>query len=298
MGRPDARARTSLGPGMPSFPHGGRCMKRLDALEWADGLCLTAWGLRVGIRVTHPQVLEGLGEVLPPGWKPSTTRKVQLLYSWASAPPRRREGPLLHTLYSGPHHLNQGSDLLRLRHTLAWDIQAHLALLSPWRVFLHAGVVGWKGRAIVLPGRSGAGKSTLTAAFVRAGATFFSDEFAVLDRRGWAHPYPLPLRFKKDEGPGSRRVPVAELGGEASARPLPVGLIAAVRYQPGGECRFHELTPGRGAMELMAQAAQARLHPQRVMRTVGRTAAGALVLKGRRGEAEAAVRSLLARMEG
>ena len=36
-------------------------------------------------------------------------------------------------------------------------------------VFLHAGVVGWKGKAIVLPGDSYKGKSTLVAELVRAG---------------------------------------------------------------------------------------------------------------------------------
>ena len=37
------------------------------------------------------------------------------------------------------------------------------------KVFLHAGVVGWKGNAIVIPARSFQGKTTLTAELVRNG---------------------------------------------------------------------------------------------------------------------------------
>ena len=53
----------------------------------------------------------------------------------------------------------------------------------------HAGVVGWRGRAIVIPGRSHAGKSTLVAELVRRGAVYYCDEFAVLHETGRVHPY-------------------------------------------------------------------------------------------------------------
>ena len=51
-----------------------------------------------------------------------------------------------------------------------------------------AGVVGWENRAIVMPGASFAGKTTLVRAWLEAGATYYSDEFAVLDRAGRVHP--------------------------------------------------------------------------------------------------------------
>ena len=49
------------------------------------------------------------------------------------------------------------------------------------------------GHGIMLPGYSFAGKTTLVAEFVRAGALYYSDEYAVLDRDRFAHPYPRPL---------------------------------------------------------------------------------------------------------
>ena len=46
-------------------------------------------------------------------------------------------------------------------------------------------------------------------------------------------------------------------------------------------------------MELLAHATQARIRPNRVLESVGRAAEGAVVLKGRRGEADAMVREAL-----
>jgi len=162
---------------------------------------------------------------------------------------------------------------------------------------VHAGAVGWKGRAIVLPGENQTGKSTLTAALVRAGATFFSDEFAVLDRKGRVHPYPLPLRIREMEGIRSREMTPEELGGKAATRPLPVGLILSFRYDPRGPGRIQTLSPGRGAMELLAHATQARIHPERVLATVGRTAANARTFKGRRAGAGETAEWILSLLE-
>ena len=38
------------------------------------------------------------------------------------------------------------------------NVQLYVAEMSPEHVFVHAGVVSWRGRAILLPGRSFSGK--------------------------------------------------------------------------------------------------------------------------------------------
>ena len=242
-------------------------MERLNALEWADGLAFSAFGIRVGIRVTVPEVLPPLLERFPPGWKPSGTSNVQWLYSWASVPSRRKPERLIHTVYTGPQHLTQGSDFRRIQETLGRDLRLHYALTSPWRVFVHAGAVGWRGRAILLPGDSGSGKTTLTAALVKAGATLYSDEFAVLDRRGRVHPYPFPLRIKTDSGLRSVSVPVEELGGRAGTRPLPVGMVLATHFDPPARGGLRKGSPGKGALVLLKHANQARRRPDRRCRS-------------------------------
>lgn len=59
---------------------------------------------------------------------------------------------------------------------------------------LHAGVVAVNGRAIAFPANSGDGKSTLTAACLRAGFDYVSDESLCIDvDSGAVVPYPKPL---------------------------------------------------------------------------------------------------------
>jgi len=268
-------------------------MERLNALDWADGLSSSVFGLRIGLRVTVPDILPVLLEEFPPNWKPSTTRRVQVLYSLSSVPSRRKPGTLLHQLYCGKEYLTRGSDLERVKSVLGNDLQITLALASPWRTFIHAGAVGWRGKAIVIPGNSGAGKTTLTAALVRAGATLLSDEHAVLDRQGRVHPYPRPLRMLKEKGVGKRSVTVEELGGRAGRRPLPIGLILSTHFDPAAKGQLRRMSEGRAALALLAHAVQARIRPDRVMESTGRAASGALALQGPRGEAEKIVDTLL-----
>src|SRR5207237_2668254 len=64
------------------------------------------------------------------------------------------------------------------------------------RVFIHAGVVGWKGKAIVIPGKSFHGKTTLTAELVKRGALYYSDEYAVLSEEGMVYPFPKTLSMR------------------------------------------------------------------------------------------------------
>jgi hypothetical protein len=130
-------------------------------------------------------------------------------------------------------------------------------------------------------------------ALVQAGATLFSDEFAVLDRAGRVHPYPLPLRVKREKDFGSERVPVEALGGTPANRPLSLGLVLSTRFAPEGPGRLTTISSGRAALEIMAHAVQARVRPNRVMEAAGNATRNALALKGRRGEAEEMVDRIL-----
>src|SRR5205085_10523469 len=131
------------------------------------------------------------------------------------------------------------------------DLQLYVAATARRRLFVHAGVVGWRGRAVVLPGRSFAGKTTLVAALVRAGATYYSDEYAVFDRAGRVHPYARPLALR--EGAGRQtKVSVEALDGVKGVRALPVGLVIVRVYRSGARLRVRWLSNGQGSMSLLA----------------------------------------------
>src|ERR1700687_6003734 len=56
-------------------------MEKIDRLGWAAGISFTAFGVRAGVRVNDPAVLERLLGYLPPGWKPTPSPVVERLYS-------------------------------------------------------------------------------------------------------------------------------------------------------------------------------------------------------------------------
>ena len=161
------------------------------------------------------------------------------------------------------------------------------------RVFVHAGAVAWNGKAIVIPGKRNTGKTTLVAELVRQGASDYSDEHAVLDARGRVHPYPKPLAIYS-EATGTRiKTPVADLGGTAGVKPLPVGLVIASEYRDGGHWRARELSPGKGVLTLLANTVSARRRPEAALATLQRVVSGARVLKGVRGEARETASAIL-----
>jgi hypothetical protein len=251
-------------------------------------LACRVYGLRVGVRANDAVVLTRVRTRLPPGWRSVRGRTVDRLYSLVV--PRRRG---VHALYGDTTRLVRARSLRDLLESLESDLQLHVAEWAPRRVFIHAGVVGWRGRAILLPGRSLSGKSTLVAALVRAGATYYSDEYAVLDVRGRVHPYARLLSLRAEGTHERRRRSAASLGGRAGVRPLPVALVVVTRYRAGAGWRPRRLSPGAGALELMAHAVAIRRDPARVLAAIQRAVLQARVLRGVRGEAREAARALL-----
>ncbi len=161
-------------------------------------------------------------------------------------------------------------------------------------LFVHAGVVAWNDGALVLPGRSGSGKSTLVAALVRAGATYYSDEFAVLDDDARVHPYPRPLALRTPGGVERMRVEL--LGGTIGERPLPVRLVVLARHRHGAPFRPERLPPGRAVLGLLRHTVTARKRPERALEILSRLCGQALGWAGDRGEADDVAPLLLERL--
>ena len=160
-------------------------------------------------------------------------------------------------------------------------------------MFIHAGVAGWRGKAILIPGSSFSGKTTLVAELVKAGADYYSDEYAVVDRRGRVHAYPKPLSIREGDALKQKKYPVEALGGKPGVRPLPLGLVVVTRYEPGAEWRPESLSAGQGTLELLANTVSARREPERALDTFKNFFPGARFLKGARGEAKETVPLIL-----
>jgi hypothetical protein len=168
-----------------------------------------------------------------------------------------------------------------------------IALLAKKKLFVHAGVVGWKGRAIVIPGHSFSGKTTLVSALVRAGAEYYSDEFAVFDHHGLVHPFPKALNIRGKSGQSTEKCPVETLGGQRGTEALPVGMIVVTEYHAGTRWRPRRLSQGDAVLALLAHTVRAQVAPEFALPTLGRVAEHAQGLSGKRGEAIDLARLLL-----
>ncbi|MEK6410340.1 MAG: hypothetical protein AABN34_25750 [Acidobacteriota bacterium] len=259
----------------------------LDRRVWAESLSFTSYGVCFGVRANRKRTLDRILLSLPPGWKPSRSRVVDRLYSFVlGVEEPRGKGQRLPRVYADEEKITGASTMKQAIDAFESDLQLFVAETAPRRVFVHAGVVGWRGKAIVIPGRSFSGKTSLVAALVKAGAIYYSDEYAVLDDQGRVHHYARPLSIRENGHPGkSKKYRVEALGGRSGVKPLPVGLVVVSKYKPGARWRPRELSAGEGALELMANTVSARRQPERMLEAVRLVASQAQVLKGNRGEA-------------
>jgi len=202
-----------------------------------------------------------------------------------------------HFLYGDHERLSRSKHIEDIFERLESDFRLFVAEWTPHRVFVHAGVVGWKGLAIVIPGRSYSGKSTLVAALVRAGATYYSDEYAVFDPKGLVHPFAKPLEIRAEGEFIQSRVTIDELGGKSGSKPLPVGIVLMTGYKRGAKWRPRKLSPGKGVLEMLFNTVSARRSPERALATLQKVTRHAAVLKGSRGDTSEIVTSLLKRID-
>ena len=263
-----------------------------DAAEYADGyeIPFEAFGVRAALHTNRPELLKAMEAVLPPGWQPASGSEAMRRFGISA------EKTGMCTVSVDETALSRNLDLELALGLLDSQLRLYLGLLAPDAIFIHAGAVAHRGAAIVLPGKSFAGKTTLVAALVAAGATYFSDEFAVLDDSGRVHPDAKPLSVR---GGDQKQIDheLSSLGWTPGAEPLPVGAIAVTSYRPDAEWHPRRLSAGEAAMKLLANAVPARARPAEVMRATSRAAADAIALESERGEADEVAPLLLAELE-
>lgn len=263
-----------------------------------------AYGVRIGLRITGPALLDTPEQDparlhLPFGWRAVEDHEaddtVSIRYE-LRAGSSARGSPPRYRVYAGTDLIAEVCGLVDAGRALAAHAEPFVAERAPDHLFVHAGVVGWEGRAIVMPGASFAGKTTLVQAWLEAGATYYSDEFAVLDRAGSVHPFARPLAIRDGSTALTRRVPVAALGAEAGTTPLPMGLVLVTSYRAGARWRPRRLTAAPTLLALMRHTVAARGNPEHSMPILKRTVTDAVAVTGPRGEARPCVSAVLRRL--
>lgn len=177
---------------------------------------------------------------------------------------------------------------------LRGDAEVWTAIASPHALFVHAGAVAVDGRALLLPGVSGAGKTTLVGALLRAGASYLSDDYAVLDPEGrvWSYAKPLAVRTST----GRRAVGAETLGASLVHGPCAAALLVDTHYLAGAATSLATLGRAAGVVALLRNAPGARVGVRRHLEVLTRALRDADVLAGPRGDADATATLLLDRL--
>lgn len=178
---------------------------------------------------------------------------------------------------------------------LQTQIRIFIGINAPGRIFVHAGAVAIDGRAVIFPGRSFAGKTSIVAEFLRAGATYISDEFAVIDADCLVHPYPTRLSVR-GAGDDRRDVDAESFGASQATSSLPLGAVVVTSYKPGAEWAPAEMTRGQAALALLDNTVAALERHAEAIAVFKQLTAGPLLLGGERGDAAAVVDDLMSRL--
>lgn len=266
--------------------------RTLDIAELTANRAFVSHGVSIGVRTNNPALLDRVPDYFPPGWEESPASAADTWYSIV----RTLHGGkrILYQLYHDQEKLEEGFRLKQLLDCMDSEMRLQVGRRSRDKLFVHAGAVGWKGRAILIPGRSGTGKTSLVAALVRAGATYCSDEYAVLDAGGLLYPYMRPLSFRQGEADRRvRRCAVADLGGQQATEPLQTGFVVHTRYRAGARWEPRVLSSGEGALTLFGNTLSARERPGFAFSVLAEAVSEAITLEGDRPEAEAATCAIL-----
>lgn len=263
-----------------------RQLSDLTGLNWAGNIVFSGYGARILVRFADAALGAELALRPAIGTRLAAPGRADRVLSvfhrgdryWIYADEEMKCQPILR------------SDLLEAFDT---HLRAAFAEFARRKLFVHGGAVGWQGRALVLPGASRAGKSTLVAELVRAGATYLSDEYAVLDGSGRVHPFAKPLSLRDPASRRQQQVRVAQLGGTTAGKPLPIGLVVMTHFRAGALWQPVELSPGEGALAIMANTIAARRWPQLALAVIGTVVERAPVLSTPRGDARALAGTIL-----
>ena len=272
-------------------------MDKLYKLAGAAGGAFTCYGARFGVRVNDLALLDLVSQALSPVACPTTDLRLDMIYSLLS--PTRTDNLRLrkfHLLYENARLIQRGAQSTDLHEAFENAVNLHVSQRARPHVFVHAGVVAWKGVAIVIPGPSQSGKSTLVSAFLRAGATYLSDEFAVFDTKGKVHPYPRPLSLRSGTGNKTRLIPEC-FGAETSKCPLVVGMVIATHYRQSSRWKPRVLSRGQAMLTLLANGMSTRNRPKSNFRILSGAIEPASLLYGARGDADETVNTILNRFE-
>ena len=247
-----------------------------------------AYGVKVGIKAKENEYLseieKRLEKILPNGFEIIEREEIEHIFLIK----QKKNGDF--QLFRNEKNVANSSSEAEFYDFVESEIRLTVAEYAVSRVFLHAGVVAWKGKAIILPGSSFSGKTSMVAALIKKGALYYSDEYAVLDENGNVHPFPKMLSLRGIIDDFKQVDYTAEsLGGKVGFEPIPVGMILLTEYDSACSLTRFEpevLSSGQAMLEIIAQTIPIRNNPAFVLQVLNKLVNRVIIAKTKRGEAE------------
>ena len=246
---------------------------------------IESFGVKLSIFCAREDILneirERVGKILPEGfYREIAPRSAVHTFSV------RQSRAFEFVLFKGRRKIEYGSEKEIVLKYFDWQIRLTIDEYAADRVFLHAGVVAWKEKAIIIPAKSFGGKTTLVKALTKLGAQYYSDEYAVLDSEGFVHPFPKMLSVRSVPGEYAQTdLAVESFGGVRGTKPLPVALVLITEFETGAEWQPQILSEGAGIMEMLSHTIPIRYNPKFSLKVLNNTVNRAIIVKTKRGEA-------------
>ncbi len=266
--------------------------EKFDSLKLQYHFTFESYGVRIGIQSNNERFLKRIENHIP-----NIVPKAFIIDNNLKAEHDflinvKKSG--LFELYKDGEKITAGESEENFFNFSSSKIRLTIAEYADSKVFIHAGVVGWNGKAIVVPARSYQGKTTLVKELVKKGALYYSDEYAVLDEKGFVHPFPKTLSIRGIIDKYTQLETTAEsFGGKVGTEPLPVGLVLLTEYERDAKWQPEILSAGNGILELLAHTIPVRYKPQFSLQVLNKLTNHAIIAKSKRGEAENFVDLLL-----
>jgi hypothetical protein len=253
-----------------------------------------AFGVAWDMQSDDASLYRTLLERLPPGALATPGKAPERAYTLRTMPATLSESGASYLLLSDGRPLVRSSEAADIADAFEDNLKWLVAERSPRKVFLRAGVVGWRDRVIVIPGGPGTGKSTLVRALVACGASYLSDDYAVLEGNTVI---PYPSRRHNWLEPGNALSHwLHEFAPARAPKPVPVGVVLFAPYQPGAVFKPKLISRGKGLLEMFKHAVAAQRNPVQVLRALETVSRRCNALEGVHGDARTVARYLLDRL--
>lgn len=256
----------------------------MEVKELTDKLNFEAFGVKISVASNDLRILRKIRNILPQVIPENLHFKKSIQTEHLFEIEKDFHSDRMRVLKDGSE-LFKFTNVDRLLEYVSSQLRITVAEFAQSRVFIHAGAVGWKDSAIIIPGKSFSGKTTLVSELISLGAEYYSDEYAVLDQYGFLHPYPKTLSMRGIINDFDQvETPPDVFGAKIGKKNLPVKLVLLSEFDKERIWEPQILKPGEGMLDLLKHTIPIRFKPEFVLKVLREVSGRAVFAKCRRGD--------------